>query len=123
MKGIYETRPSLPKYCSTWDVNVVFNHLRPQETGVSLSLKELSHRLAFLLSLLSGPGCQTINKLSIDHMVIEDSKVTFVVREKFKYSRPGNHQQPLIFTAYSDDRRLCVVTHVLVRINNVLSVL
>ena len=54
MKGVFERRPSLPKYTSTWDVNVVLTFLRTFKDVQSLSLKELSWKLAALLMLLSG---------------------------------------------------------------------
>ena len=46
-----------------------------------LHLKDLRHRVAFILAVLSGQQCQTIQNLSIDHMTIEDSKITFVIVE------------------------------------------
>jgi hypothetical protein len=79
----------------------------------SLTLKDRSHRVAFLLCLLSGQRCQTISKLSIDNMFIEDLKITFVVAEKLKHTRPGTHQKPLVFFAYPTDKKLCIVAHLL----------
>ena len=54
MKGIFELRPSLPRYPTVWNVNTVFNYVRTQPDIADLSLKELSLRLTFLLLLLSG---------------------------------------------------------------------
>ena len=31
MEGEFEKRPALPRYSSTWDVNVVFSYIRKQE--------------------------------------------------------------------------------------------
>ena len=111
MKGVFEKRPALPRYSSTWDINVVFSYIRKQEPVHLLSLRDLSHRFAFLLCLLSGQRCQTIFKLSLDNMSIEDSKVTFVVTETLKHTRVGSHQKPLEFLAYPIDQKLCIVTH------------
>ena len=113
MKGIYESRPALPRYCSTWSVKTVFDYLRAQKAPSLLPLKDLSHRVTFLLSILSGQRCQTIQKLSIDHMTIEDSKITFVIVDKLKHSRPGVHQQPLVFVSYPIHKNLCVITYLL----------
>ncbi len=41
MKGVFETRPSLPRYSSTWDLNVAFNYIRQQKPLLLLSLKDL----------------------------------------------------------------------------------
>lgn len=54
MKGVFERRPSLPKYKSTWDVNVVLESLRKLPHVRKLSLKELSWKFTILLMLLSG---------------------------------------------------------------------
>lgn len=69
--------------------------------------------MAFLLALLSGQRCQTISKLSLDNMTIDESKITFVVTEKLKHTRPGAHQKPLVYLAYPTDKKLCIVTHLL----------
>ena len=74
MKGVFETRPSLPRYSSTWDINVAFNYIRQQKPLSQLTLKDLSHRVAFLLCLLSGQRCQTLSKLFIENMSINQSR-------------------------------------------------
>ena len=111
MKGVFETRPSLPRYSSTWDINIAFNYIRQQKPLSLLSLKDLSHRVAFLLCLLSGQRCQTLSKLSIENMTIDQSTVTFIITEKLKHTRVGAHQEPLQFLAYPPDRNLCIVAH------------
>ena len=111
IKGVFEARPALPRYSSTWDVNVAFTYIRKQDPVDLLSLKDLSHRLAFLLCLLSGQRCQTINKLSLQHMSMTDSKVMFIIFEKLKHTRAGVHQKPLEFLAYPINQKLCILTH------------
>jgi hypothetical protein len=46
-------------------------------------------------------------------MFIEDLKITFVVAEKLKHTRPGTHQKPLVFFSYPTDKKLCIVAHLL----------
>ncbi|CAB3998599.1 Pro-Pol poly [Paramuricea clavata] len=74
-------------------------------------MKDLSQRVAFLLALLSGQRCQTIGKLSIDNMTMEETKITFLIADKLKHSGPGVHQQPLVFMAYVADQKLCILTY------------
>ena len=74
MKGIFESRPPLPRYSSIWNVKNVFNNIRSQD-DVLLTLKDLSHRVAFLLALLTGQRCQTISKLSLDNMIIDETRL------------------------------------------------
>ena len=42
MKGIYELRPSLPRYTATWDLSSVLNYFRKGASVSMLSLKELT---------------------------------------------------------------------------------
>ena len=108
MKGIFELRPSFPKYSATWDVNLAFEYIRKHDL-VLLKLKDLSYRMAFLLCLLSGQRCQTVSKLFLDNMVVNEDKVTFLITEKLKHTRIGSHQKPLEFMAFPHDKRLCIV--------------
>ena len=112
MKGLYELRPSFPRYQSIWDVSVVLNYLRKKPDGPEISLKELTLRLNFLLCILSGQRCQTIYYLRIDHMELTEEKCTFFIVDKVKQSRVGHHVKPLEFIAYPKERTLCVVTHI-----------
>ena len=51
MKGIYELRPSFPKYTSVWDLKTVLNYFRSQPSASDLTLKHLSLKVTFLLGL------------------------------------------------------------------------
>ena len=110
LKGVFELRPSFPKYTTTWSISTVFTFIRKSPLS-KLTLKELSYRIAFLLALLSGQRCQTLSKLSIDNMLISEEKITFVILEKLKHTRINSHQKPIEFLSYPNDSNLCIVTH------------
>ena len=40
LKGVFKARPSLPKYCYTWDVKIMFDYLRRQAPPHKLTLKQ-----------------------------------------------------------------------------------
>ena len=84
MKGIFELRPALPRYQTTWDVGKVLDFFRTQPQPSALVLKDLTVEVTFLLALLSGQRCQTIHLLTIDNMVLGADKGTFYVMEKVK---------------------------------------
>lgn len=109
MKGVFERRPSLPKYKSTWDVNVVLESLRKFEHVKKLSLKELSWKLTTLLMLLSGQRIQTIHLLDIRYMTLTESSCSFSISKPVKQTRPGTHVHDLVFQAYFKDPGLCIV--------------
>ena len=48
MQGIFNTRPSKPRYTSVWDVEIVLNHIKNIPPSSQLHLTELSGKLAML---------------------------------------------------------------------------
>ena len=112
MKGIFELRPSLPRYPTVWNVSTVFNYVRTQPDIADLSLKELSVRLVFLLLLLSGQRCQTVHYFTIDNMELSDTKCVFKVIDKVKQTRKGYHIPPITYERYAHEVKLCPVVHI-----------
>ena len=50
LRGVFNIRPALPRYVTTWNVSKVFQYLKKQQALVNCDLKAVSHRLAILLS-------------------------------------------------------------------------
>jgi len=112
-KGVFESRPVLPKYSETLDVKRVFSYLQTLHPLESLTLKDLTHKLVMLLALLSGQRRQTLHSLSVSDMKLSPDKCVFVVKTLLKTSRPDRHISSLEFVAYQPDPRLCVVNYML----------
>lgn len=72
LKGVFELKPSLPRYHHIWDVSVVLEHLKTLEPVSTLDLKVLTLKLTMLLCLLTGQRCQTLSKL--DKTVAETTR-------------------------------------------------
>ena len=53
MKGVFESRPSLPRYGTTWDVSLALNWLITMDYK-TINLKQLTLKVTLLLSLLTG---------------------------------------------------------------------
>ena len=51
LKGAFNDRPPLPKYTSTWEVQVVLDYLQSLGENESLSLKQLKWKTVMLLAL------------------------------------------------------------------------
>ena len=66
LKGIFELRPSLPKYSFIWDVNEVFTYFKTFPALENVSLKNLSYKAVTLLCLVTGQRCQTIHTMDIN---------------------------------------------------------
>ena len=93
MKGIFESRPSLPRYCCTWDVGQVLTYLQRQNLQ-HLSLKDLTLKTTMLLCLLTGQRIQTLAAIDCANLVLG----------------PGKHIQPLELSHYGVEN-LCVVRY------------
>ena len=111
MRGVFQLRPSLPRYQSVWNVHSVFNFIRSQPCVQDLSLRALTLRLTFLLCLLSGQRRQTIQALRLDHLHVTPSAYTFQIIDKLKQTRPGFHQKPIVYEKYVSEPTLCIYTH------------
>ena len=112
MKGVFENRPSLPRYSVTWDVNVVLDYLVGLDQPERLDLKMLSYKTVMLLALLTGQRRQTLHSLDITNMDLNEEKCTFVIKSLLKTSRPGKHLAPIEVLSYKPDRKLCPVAHI-----------
>ena len=110
IKGVFELRPALPRYSTTWDVDVVFEYLETLKPHDKLTLKEITLKLVMLLALLSGQRCQTITKLSLSAMKLQDTKCVFNIDFLIKQSRKGKHLAPIEFLAFPDNSSLCVLS-------------
>lgn len=112
MKGVFETRPSLPRYSETWDVTIVLNYLAGLGQPEAQDLKMLTYKTVMLLALLTGQRRQTLHALDISTMDLGSEKCTFIITSLLKTSRPGKHLAPIELQSYKLDRRLCPVAHI-----------
>ena len=95
MKGIFQLKPSLPKYTTIWDVGQLLGYLESLPLSAELSLKDLSLKTATLLSILTGQRCQTLNKIDINFIQTYPDMIHILIPESLKTTRPGYHQEPL----------------------------
>ena len=110
LKGVFNIRPALPRYVTTWDVTKVFTFIKSKPTLTNCDLKTLSHRLAILLCLTTGQRDQTIKCLNLDCIKISSDKVVLFVPETLKSTTPGHHLLPIELKTFKDSE-LCVVAH------------
>lgn len=111
MKGIFQSRPPLPRYCKTWDVNLVLQHIGSMGNSQELSLKDLTLKLVMLVALTTAQRGQSLQLLDIQNMVQEETAYTFMLNSNLKQSKPGKSTSDLVIklNAYPHDRNLCVV--------------
>jgi len=109
MRGIFTSRPSLPKYGEIWDVNIVFKYISLLPSNEALTLLTLSEKLCILMMLLSGQRGQTIHLLKLSDVHIKDEKVIIYFSSLSKHSKPNKHLEPLLLENYTVNDKLCIV--------------
>ncbi|CAG2245706.1 unnamed protein product [Mytilus edulis] len=110
MKGVYNLRPTLPRYTHIWDVSKVLFYLRKLSPVKFISLKDLTLKLCMLIALTNATRTQSIHLLNVNN--VNKLKSEFVVETEglLKQSRPGYRNPQVHLKAYPPDRRLCVYT-------------
>ena len=86
--GIFEARPAIPKYSEAWDIKQELSYLQTLHPSESLTLKDLTHKLAMLLAArLSGQRRQTLHSLGFSDMKLSPKKCVFVIQTLLKTPR------------------------------------
>lgn len=108
LRGVFNLRPSVPRYTRTWDVQQVLQHLRTMEPLSSLSLKDLTLKLVMLMALTQAARIQTLHCLLRRNINFEQDSVCVWFGETLKQCRPRFNVRFVTFKPYSTDIRLCV---------------
>ena len=108
--GVFEERPSMPKYSSTWDVKTALDYLDVLSPMENLTLKELTLKTCMLLSLVTGQRGHALYSLSVNDVKMEENKcVLLFFSQKQKTTRPGSHPEPAEIRTFPDNIRLCPI--------------
>lgn len=108
LKGVFVSRPMMPKYCCTWDVSIVIEYLKTLFPLSDLSLKSLSCKSIMLLALLTSQRSHTLHLLTVDDVVVEKDYVKIRYSSLLKTSKPGKHVNSVKFPMYVE-QELCIV--------------
>ena len=111
MKGIFNIRPSRPRYSKIWNAADVLLFLQKWTPSRDLDLKTLTLKTILLVMLTSGQRCQTIHALNIKQCEIKSNNITFNVTKMLKHNNIKNRLNVISFDAFSDNKRICVVTY------------
>ncbi|KAK6169840.1 hypothetical protein SNE40_020817 [Patella caerulea] len=108
LKGVFELRPSLPRYKQIWDVKIVLNYLEKLSPNEDLSLLDLSTKLVTLLAIVSGQRCQSLHVIKTCDMIFETNRILIPINSIIKQSKP-NKTQPVMVLPVFYNQNLCVV--------------
>ena len=107
LKGVFNIRPALPKYCTTWNVNIVLEYLGKLDND-TLNLQTMTLKLTMLLALVSGQRCQSLASLDLNDMYSSDDRIVFRFNSLLKQTRPSFQVAPLVISKFQDNPSLCV---------------
>ena len=100
MKGVFRMKPRTPRLSSTWDVKCLLAFLATLYTLSSLTLKQLSLKLAALLALASSARVHELVKLDLSFVSINSDSWEFTFADHTKVSRPGHPPRQIYLPAY-----------------------
>ena len=110
MKSVFNERPSLPRYCSTWDPKIVLDFIKTLGPNKKLTNLQLTKKLVILLLLVSGERGHLLHLLDTRNMDLKPARVTFSIGDLLKTTKPNFHKSEVTFKAYAPDRRICPYT-------------
>ena len=110
MKGIYNRRPQLSRYGSTWDVDIVLDFLRELCPLSKLTLRELTAKTVMLMLLITAQRVQTLHTLKLKDLYCdkEGTSMVFRLSQVLKHSKRGS-LGTIVLSSFPEDSRLCVV--------------
>lgn len=118
MKGAFEAKPPARKKAPLWDPRKVLQTF--QQAPDPLSIKDLIHKAAFIIAIVTGKRHSELHDLKSDnvHLTVTDSFVQFVPHKLSKTDRLNFLGDPFAIAAWSQEVSLCpvrVVTDLLSR--------
>ena len=108
MKGVFNTRPSLPKGKEIWNTDEVLRKLKLISPAHELSLKQLTLKLVVLLALITGQRVQTLHMFNLENMQKTEKCYVFFIEKLMKTTKPGKHIEPIRLFKFSENPSLCV---------------
>ena len=108
-KGMYNSRLPQPRYTRTWDVDIMTRYLSSLGDNTSLSLKQLGHKLAILMALVSASRVSELQALDLRYRLYRPDGAHFELPSLGKKRAVGAPPKHVVFEAFPSDKKLCVV--------------
>lgn len=111
VKGVFNSRPSLPRYNCIWDTSPVLKKLEKFHPANTLSLKLLTFKVLLLLALLTSQRTQNLQSLRLKDITLNNENIQIVWSSLMKQSRPGYNLEPVVLQAFVQNKKLCIVSY------------
>lgn len=106
-KGVFRSRPPLPKYNETWDPSVVLDFLAKWYPNDNLTLEQISKKLITLLALITAHRVQTLATIKICNIETHSSIIKIKIPDLIKTSRVGSTQPLLVLPFFNEKPEIC----------------
>ena len=103
VKGVFHSRPPLPHYSHTWDIQTVLDFLRSLGDNWKLSLKHLSWKVTMLLALSRPSRSADLALLDLSQRIYKPDGVCFYPSALSKQSRQSSQIVHFFFPSLTDD--------------------
>ncbi|KAG7307102.1 hypothetical protein JYU34_007242 [Plutella xylostella] len=107
LKGAFKKRPSYAKYSSTWDPQVVLNHISNWCSNKELSLEQLTKKLVMLLALCTAHRVQTLSLIKLHNIKTDSNGIKIIISDPIKTSGPGRKQPELVLPYFNENKSIC----------------
>lgn len=108
-KGVSVLKPQRPKYNETWDPSTVLDFISNLPPNDDLSLKSITLKLATLLALTTAQRVQTLSKINVKNIILNDVGASIKIPDRLKTSGGGRYQPNLAIPAFSQNQKICPV--------------
>lgn len=106
MKGLFRMKPPGPKYATTWDVDIVLDHIRGWGPNAGLDLMKLTMKVTFLLAICCPRRVSELAELNMNWVQRDSSKWTFHLNYRNK-TRKSGPPQVATYEVYQAEPLLC----------------
>lgn len=110
LKGAFKLKPIFPKYCSTWDPQIVLNYVSNWYPNRELSREKITKKLVILLALCTAQRVQTLSLIKIENINICSNGINIAIKDIIKTSAAGREQPTLYLPYFQENPRICPAT-------------
>ena len=102
LKGVINKKPPLPKYSETWPVEKVFGYLKSLGLNLSLSLQQLTQKLAVLLALTTASRSSDLALIDVNFRHFVPGGIHYTLGSLTKQARPKHSRTSLEVESFTN---------------------
>lgn len=109
-KGIANLRPARPKYESTWDPQLVLNHVAQWGPNEKISLERLTLKLVTLMALVTAQRMQILASIDIRNVERSTGLIKIKIPARLKTSKINKPRPVLSIPFYVENTCICAAS-------------